>query len=352
MTTTSNSDEADMSDSEVAPSASESFSMMDDALEAKLSGVVDLLLGAKHVGIISHERPDADAIGSSIALSMILDQRDVENVVFNVDGLPESLKFLPGSRRCRKNADLLSRCDLIVLLDCGFSSRAGATPKSIWQKPVVVIDHHESVDKKLAKLCLHDPHASSTAELIFLIGAKLDIAWDADIAANIFAGIHTDTGGFRYSKTSARTFLVAAALAETEFDIADVANSIYEQQPLRIFRLKSEVLSRIEFAASGSVAFIAITDEQKRRHGVHDDDLLALVNEARSIAGVEVAMQLEERGDGTVKVSLRSKSYLDVARVAEQFGGGGHTNAAGCRISGSLSNVLARLKNAIEPLVS
>lgn len=351
MTTTPNSDEAENGGSGSATGPDDA-PVIDEVLDRQLSKVVEMLKGAKHVGIISHERPDADAIGSSIALSMILERVNVENAVFNVDGLPESLKFLPGSRRCRKNADLLSRCDLIVLLDCGSASRAGATPKSIWTKPVIVIDHHETIDGKLAAESLHDAHASSTAELVFLLGEKMGVTWDSDIATNIFAGIHTDTGGFRYSKTSARTFQIAATLVGTGFDIADVTNSLYEQQPLRIFRLKSEVLSRIEFAASGTVAFVAITDEQKRRHSIHDDDLLALVNEARSIAGVEVAMQLEELGDGTVKVSLRSKSYLDVASVASQFGGGGHTNAAGCRVSGSLSNVLARLKNAIEPLVS
>jgi phosphoesterase RecJ-like protein len=295
------------------------------------------LTDVSSVGIISHERPDADALGSAFGLAEILESAGVATSTYNVDGVPEYLTFLPRAEQCSVQVDTLRHVDAIAVLDCGFRHRIGRSPDWLWEKPVFIIDHHEKVEPGLAERALHDPAASSTGELVFRIGEELDFAWNTVAASNLFVAIHTDTGGFRYSKTSRETFRAAGILIETGISPDELLQQVYEAQPRRVFELKCEVLANTTFLAEGGLASISISQSSMKTHQIHDDDMLVFVNEIRSVAGVEVAIQFEELPSEQTRVSLRSKSDKDVSKIAEYFGGGGHVRAAGCIVDAPLA---------------
>ncbi len=318
-----------------------------DALER----AVETLRGARHVLIVAHSSPDGDAIGSTLGAALVVEAMGARVTRFNVDPVPDTFTFLPGAELVTAEAPS-DPVDVTVMLDCSESHRVGeAFPPAAWGGLVVVLDHHQTVDRDFADVLVHDVSAAATAELVFRLALEAGIEISADIATCLFTALHTDTGSFRYGSTSARAMLIGSHLLRTGIDAWNIASHIYEDQRPERVRLLGAALQSIERSPCGRLATMVVTREMIDAAGADSADTDGFINYARGIRGVEVAAQLTGDDATGYRVSFRSRGRVDVASLAERFGGGGHRNAAGCTVHGALGDVRARLTTALVNLL-
>jgi phosphoesterase RecJ-like protein len=302
------------------------------------------LAAAAHVAVVAHERPDGDAVGSAlaIALSLRLSGKQAE-AVFS-DGLPARYRFLPGASSVRR--DLPAGIDLIVTVDCSTLDRLGPAAGGV---PVINIDHHPS-NTRFGQVNLVDAQASATAEVLYGLAPALGLPIDADVATNLLAGIVTDTIGFRTVSTTPRVLQAAADLMARGAALAEVYDRTLNQHTLSALRYWAHGLSRLE--SDGGVVWCSLTLEDRRAAQYGGNDDADLINLLGTIDGARVALILVEQADGRTKVSWRCREGFNVARVAEQFGGGGHDLAAGAMVNGERAQVeqavLASTRAALE----
>lgn len=321
-------------------------------IAAQIEKAAALLRSASRVIVVGHEHPDGDAIGSTLAVGMIAELCGAEVCYFNVDPVPVNLRFLPRADRVVSDLPPGFEADLTVVLDCAQRSRVGAAfPAAGWASTVLCLDHHKTFDADVADLLVRDPSAAATAELAYELALACQIGLTTDLATALYCGLLTDTGSFRYGKTKPHTMERAAALLRAGVDAWHVASNIYESEPIERMRLISAVLDTLEIDAHGKLATIVITADMFVRTGADPSMTDGLVNLARSVRGVEVAAQLVEEADGSFRVGLRSRGRVDVASVAERFGGGGHKNAAGFTSSLEESALRALLGVALLEVV-
>lgn len=300
------------------------------SLATQIESAAALIRSAGRVLAVGHEHPDGDAIGSTLAVGMIAELCGCEVCYFNVDPVPTNLRFLPRADQVVSTLPDGFVPDLTIVLDCAQRSRVGAAfPATGWGETVLCLDHHKTFDADVADLLVRDPGAAATAELAYELACACGVELTLELATALYCGLLTDTGSFRYGKTTPQTMERAAALLRAGVDAWHVASHVYESEPIERMRLMSEVLDTLELAANGQLATIVITAAMFSRSGADPTMTDGLVNLARSVRGVEVAAQLVEQGDGSFRVGLRSRGRVDVASVAERFGGGGHKNAAG-----------------------
>ncbi len=299
--------------------------------------------------MLGHVHPDADVLGTLLALGAALEDAGWSVTCGGPHPVPESLGFLPGAERYETLARVEGRFDLAVLTDCPDADRTeglidGARKSA---QTVVNIDHHPD-NRRYGGVNWVDPGAAATGEMVYALLVALGLPVKPGIATSLFTAIHTDTGSFRYSNVTPRTFRIAADLVAAGAEPAFVSNQIYERRPPDALRQLGQVLSRVEISDDGRIAWLALPAGLVRDTFVEAEEL---VNYPRSIATTKVAAFLREQKDGTVKVSLRAKGEVDVNRIAARFGGGGHANAAGCTVRGPLSaatdEVLAAIRDAL-----
>jgi len=311
--------------------------------------LLSLLRGApRRALMLGHVHPDADVIGTLLALGLALEPRGWTVASGGPHAAPEVLGFLPGVERYRPLPRVEGPLDVAVLTDCPNPARteglleqaraAGAT--------VVNIDHHHD-NRRYGDVDWVEPGAAATGEMVYELLAALGVPLTPAIATNLFTAVHMDTGSFRYSNVTPDTFRIAGALVAAGADPAFVSGRLYERRPPEALRWLGEALARVQVGLDGRVAWLALPAGLVPETFVEAEDL---VNYLRSIASVRVACLLRER-DGAVKVSLRGKGDVDVSRIAARFGGGGHPNAAGCTVTRSLSGatdeVLAAVREAL-----
>lgn len=322
---------------------------------------VEVIRNSKRILITSHERPDADAIGSMLALGLGLTQFDKEVICYNKDGVPKALEFLPGSGSVIKSlTDVGGSFDCTMILDCTDVSRVGREFLNFMSEndygTSVIVDHHQT-SRPSADLCLLDPALSSTGMIIRLLIRKLDVEINREIATNLYTTIVGDTGSFRYSNTNPETFRVAAELVESGADPSEISQALYENDTPERLQLLGQAISTLEFVGDGRVASVVLNMEMFTKTCTKGEDTEGIVNYPRSVKGVEVAVLFHElerisNSESYWKVSLRSKREADVAMIAEAFCGGGHKRSAGCMLKGSLSDVKNRIYSSIiEKLV-
>jgi phosphoesterase RecJ-like protein len=298
--------------------------------ELLIGQAAGLLQKAERVLVVGHEHPDGDAIGSTVAVGLIAEMCGAEVCYFNVDPVPANLQFLPRASLVVSSLPEGFLPDVTVIVDCAQRSRVGKRfPPSGWGPVVICLDHHKTFDPDVADLLIRDTEAAATAELVVELRRACGVELTHDLGTALYCALLTDTGSFRYGKTRAETMERAATLLRAGVDAWSVASQVYESEPIERMHLISEVLGTLELAASGKLATIVITDEMFERTGADPSMTDGLVNFARSVRGVEVAAQLVQQPDGTFRVGMRSRGSVDVASVAERFGGGGHKNAAG-----------------------
>ena len=306
---------------------------------AKFSEIGRILREHQRFAVMSHVRPDGDALGSQLALALSLQQLGKEVRVWNEDGMLEKYSFLPRAELVTKPPSAPEDFDCAIALDTAIQNRLGTALAAVHSKLWINIDHHLS-NPGYGDVVYVDPDAPATAEIIFRLIKSQNLPFNRDIAENLYAAISTDTGSFQYPKTSARTFEIAAELIRAGLDVGRLNQRLYENYPRRRLELLRELLRTMRFEHAGRVASVSLSLKTGAELGVLPEDNEGLIDHLRAIRGVIVAVFFEELGDGKVRVSMRSKNEaVDVCAICQKFGGGGHALAAGARVRGTLAEV-------------
>lgn len=325
-----------------------------DPLSAEIDALLARIHAARRVLVCAHHHPDGDAVGSTLACAHMLDQLGKEVIVYNSDPIPYNFTFLPGADRWTHEVDAANPPDLTIVLDCAEPSRVGAqVPEAVWAGEVAVVDHHKTWDAEFASVYVRDVAASATGELLYRIATQAGLTLTKALGECLYCCLMTDTGSFRYSSTSASVFRAAAALLEAGVDPWHMTSHIYESQPRQRLELLSRVLSTLRFSPCERLAFVRIDRAMLDATGADLRMTDGFINFARSVQGVEVAIQLTESDEqaGRWYISLRGRGRVDVSALARQFGGGGHHNAAGCAIDGDPATIEAQFAEALDGLL-
>ena len=310
------------------------------AARSKLDQIGRVLRENERFAVLSHVRPDGDALGSQLALALSLQQLGKKVRVWNEDGMLEKYSFLPRGDLLTKPPHTAEDVDAAIALDTAIQNRLGTAFTAVRSAKIWInIDHHLS-NPAYGDLVHVDPTAPATGQIIFDLIKSQGFPFDREIAENLYAAISTDTGSFQYPKTSARTFEVAAELVCTGIDVGQLSQQLYENYPRRRVELLRELLRTMRFERDGRVASFSLSLQTAAELQVLPEDNEGLIDHLRAIRGVIVAVFFEELADGKVRVSMRSKSdAVDVCAICQKFGGGGHTLAAGARVRGTLAEV-------------
>ena len=310
------------------------------AVRFKFDEIGRVLREQNRFAILSHVRPDGDALGCQIALALSLQQLGKEVRVWNEDGMLEKYSFLPRAELLTKAPAAPEDVDVAVALDTAIQNRLGTAFAAVRSaKMWINIDHHLS-NPGYGDLVYVDPTAPATGQIIFDLIKSQGFPFNREIAENLFAAISTDTGSFQYPKTSARTFEIASQLVCTGIDVGRLNQQLYENYPRRRIELLRELLRTMRFESDGRVASFSLSLKTAAALHILPEDNEGLIDHLRAIRGVIVAVFFEELSDGKVRVSMRSKTdAIDVCAICQKFGGGGHTLAAGARVRGTLAEV-------------
>jgi phosphoesterase RecJ-like protein len=296
--------------------------------------------------LLGHVHPDADVLGTLLGLGLALEAGGAAVTWAGPHPVPAPLAFLPGADRWQVWAAPPRRWDLVVMTDCPDPGRseglleAARAPGGI----VANIDHHPD-NRRYGTIDWIDPGAAAVGEMIYDLLLALSRPVTPEVALALFTAIHGDTGSFRYSNTTARTFRIAAALRQAGADPALVADRLYQQRAPGTLHELGAALARVQVSPDGQLAWLALPRGLVSERLIEAEDL---VSYPRSLAGVKVAVLLRETGPGQVKASLRGKGEVPVNRIARRFGGGGHANAAGCTVPGTLEEATASLLAAVR----
>ncbi len=309
----------------------------------------DILRARNRFVVMSHVRPDGDALGCSIAMGLCLRALGKDVVVWNEDGMPENFSYLPGHELVIKPPAAPTEFEVAIVLDTAVRNRAGSCLASVKHADVWInIDHHISNDG-YGDLSYIDARSPATGQILFELFESQGFPITREMADNLFAAISTDTGSFQYPNTTSRTYEIGAALITLGVNVGNLSQRMYESYPKRRLELLRALLNVLRFSADGKVASFALTLDTVRAVGAQPEDNEGLIDTIRAVEGVIVAAFFEEMPDSKVRVSLRSKDpRVDVCKICAEFGGGGHALAAGARIAGGLAEVEERVLQAIQ----
>ncbi len=297
--------------------------------------------------ITSHESPDGDAVGSSLALANYLQSLGKDVTIYLRDSLPEIYAFLPLADRVL-NAIPLRTYDVCFVLDVGEFRRAGKELGSFQGIGTFInIDHHLNCEQ-FGTINLIDPQASATGALIYRIIKAAGHEIDHAMALCIYTAVITDTGSFRYSNSNPEAFAIAGDMIEKGVNAWDIAEKLYESQPQQRLDLLAQALATLSVSPRGDYASITVTLDMYERTGAVPELTDGFVNYPRSIRGVEVAVFFREISAGLYKVGFRSKGKVDVSALSAAFNGGGHHNAAGCTLTGAFEDVKLQVFALLE----
>lgn len=313
-----------------------------------LKRISELIDRGRFFLITAHERLDGDALGSELALYHLLKQMGKEATIYNQDETPEYYRFFPESDRITHELPPIESFDTVFILDCSELKRVGKEAAKIAAIPCLInIDHHFS-NGGFCETRLVDPRASSTGELICRLLAHMGIAPTREMATCLYTAILTDTGGFRYGSTGQGTLMVAADLVAGGADPQWISENVYESNAPARIHLLAAVLPTLAIDEGGRVGSLTVTQRDLAAAEALPEHTEGFVDLPRTIRGVDISILYTELPDGSFKLSLRSKRNVDVECLARLFGGGGHINAAGCRMEGKIDDIRRRLLEAIR----
>ncbi len=297
--------------------------------------------------LTTHEGPDGDAVGSSLALASLLRKMDKDVTVHFRDPVPDLYAFLPGAETVVPHIPDRDY-DVAVVLDIGELSRAGEEFCGFRRiGKIINLDHHLSCDT-FGTHNLIDTTAAATGVLVHRIASHAGYSVDPETALCIYVSIITDTGSFRYSNANREAFSIAGEMIECGVNAWDVAEQLYENQPRKRLELLARCLPTLEVIGGGKAASVTVTLEMYASTGANAELTDGFVNYPRSIRGVEVAIFFRQLDEHKVKVGFRSKGKVNVAQFSAAMGGGGHHNAAGCTVEGSIEEAKARIYDLLE----
>lgn len=318
------------------------------AINNTLEEIAERIKRAKSAVILTHMRPDGDAIGSALALSRALDVLGIENSVSDESDIPSNLSFLTGTEKIGKG--FFKEADLYIAVDSADEQRLGALVDDFRavsrKKDTVNIDHHVS-NTRFAKYN-YVRECSANCMNIAVLVEKLGVPLDKELAQYLLLGLLTDSGNFSHDDVTEETFLTAAKLVKAGADIRWLNYNLFKKQSAVRAALFADTMSRIRYFFEGKFAAIVISREAMKKFGADNGMTEGFVDFPLSVDTVEVCASVMEVKKGPYKISLRSKNYADVNKVAGTYGGGGHVRAAGCMLFGEIEDVLDRLSYTVS----
>ena len=290
--------------------------------------------------VLSHVRPDGDALGSTLALALSLKELGKDVRAWNEEGMLEKYSFLARAELLTKPPSTPEDFDVAIALDTAVQNRLGTTTAAVGNAKLWInMDHHPS-NPRYGDLVYIDPTAPATGQILFELLTNQKFPITPAIAENLYVAISTDTGSFQYPNTTVRTFEIAAELVRGGVNVGRISQLTYENFPRRRIELLRDLLATMRFGCDGKLAYFSLSQASALALGVIPEDNEGLIDHLRAIHGVVVAIFFEELTDGKVRVSMRSKNEaVDVCAICTQFGGGGHVLAAGARVRGTLPEV-------------
>lgn len=306
----------------------------------------------KNFLVTSHINPEGDSIGSQLAFLYLLKVMGKNARILNSQKPGPRYKFLPNSKKILTKINKGIRYDAICFLDCADMKRIGRIYEVIdLSKPKINIDHHLS-NTRFGNVNLIDSHASSTAEILYMLFKEAKVKINKETAICLYTAILTDTGSFNYSNVTSFTHKVVSCLIDAGVDTNNIYKKVYEEIFPSAMRLLGSALSTLKLSPDKRIAWIQITKDMLKKCGAGLADQEDFINFPRSIKGVKIAILFTEIAPKKIKVSLRSNDIIDVNEIASHFGGGGHQKASGCTIKGSLceakKKVLSEIRKNIE----
>ena len=315
-----------------------------------LDNILEEIKKAEKIVILTHETPDGDAVGSSLAMKIALKQLG-KNADVIIPKYSRTFEFLPEVKKIKSESEI-KKYDLAISVDCADLKRL-ASGKEYFEtaKTKIEIDHH-SINTMFADYNFVNPVAPACCEILLGMFEYFGIEITPELGTCIITGIITDTGGFQYSGVTAETFEFAAELLQKGVNISNVYQKVLTTKTKAHFELSRIVSSRMEFFEEGKVAFTYMNLEDEKNVGAEEGDHEGLVNIGRNIEGVEVSIFVREKEDANgYKISLRSKEYVNVADVALMLGGGGHVKAAACFVQGTIEEVKEKILSEIKKVI-
>lgn len=298
--------------------------------------------------VLSHKKPDGDAITSCLAFAALLQAIGKSVTLFNVDPVPQQFSFLPDSDKFRQTLPAGSCFDAVVVLDCAVLEKIGeAALAGVTYQTMLNIDHHAK-NTRFGDYCYVDSEAAACGAVVYDLIQLAGIPLSSSMALSIYTSLLVDTGSFRYNSATPRSFLLAGEMVSHGVKPWTVASHIYENEPLAKLKLLGAALGELELSKEGRIACMSISQAMLKKNGASLHHTQGLINYGRAVAGVEISVLLREYPDGVIRVSLRSIDGVDLLPALTALQGGGSHYAGGAYIAESMANVKQRVLEALD----
>ena len=310
-----------------------------------IESIVSAIKKAKTIAIISHVSPDGDTVGSGLALFKAIEMYGAKPYIFCDDEIKGKVKMLDGVDKF--NTEYLDCYDLSISVDCADVERMGNSIREFNRgRKTINIDHHKT-NRKSADMNYVDIYSASTTQIMYnIVSSLVDI--DKDIAGLLYCGLVTDSGGFTFSSVTSDTMRVASELLKFDIRASDIATHFLRSTKLNTFRLKTRVLDKAKFYDDDTISIISFRLDDFAATSTDSSSTEGIINNILNVDSVKVAVSISEVKDKDFKVSFRSDDTVDSSKIVMMFGGGGHKNAAGCRLSGFYEDVIDRILKAVR----
>jgi len=313
------------------------------SFEQQLNEAITFIKNNDQFLVVSHINPDGDTISSTLAMALILQGLGKTFTIANEDQLPSKFNFLPLYEKFKIISDINHKFSNVITLDVADQKRTGDISQLIDENSTILnIDHHPTNDD-FGDINVVLSSAAATAEVMYDLIKQMNFDLNQEIATCIYTGLLTDTGGFRYSNTTAKVMRIASELLEYDISPGFIAEIALETITLDYIKILKIALEHLEIVEKGHIAWTYLTLENLESTGALSADTEGVVNYTRNIDGVEVGIFFKQTTADGVKVSLRSKRHVDVGLIAKKFGGGGHARAAGFSYNGNIDDVKKQL---------
>jgi phosphoesterase RecJ-like protein len=286
--------------------------------------------------VVSHARPDGDAVGSCVAMALALEQLGKQVRVVSRDRVPPQMEAFAGVGTIEVVDRIDDPGDAVIVMECGDVQRTGVA--GLDRGFVINIDHHPG-NTMYGAINWFDLSAAACGEMVFELISALGVTFTRDIATQVYVAILTDTGSFHYSNITPRTFDICRQCIDAGVNPSLVARTIFDSNNLGRLKLFGAVLHQMQLDASGRIATLWVDQKLARDCGGTYEDTEGLVNLPLTVKDIQAVVFFKENGPGDWRVSMRSKGEIDVNAIAREFGGGGHVNASGCSASGALADL-------------
>lgn len=313
--------------------------------EMTMDFIIDLIRKSKNVAIMSHINMDGDALGSSLGLMLALKKIGKNVTTYIEEDIPIRFEFLKnthGIEAYRDDTDF-SLYDTLIVVDVADKNLLGNRVRALDEVPTVIAIDHHAVHYKFCDNSYVDKDAAAVGELIYELINKMGIQIDTTIATCLYIAILTDTGRFKFNSTTKRTHMIAGDLIEYGVDSTMLANRLFDESTKERTRLIASVIQTLETFCQDKIAVMYVTRSMIKEVLANESDQEGIIDFVINIRGVEVGILIKEKQDGILRASIRSKSYVDVSKIANEFGGGGHKMASGCSFSGDIMEFRKKL---------